>query len=109
LYSLWEFYFAGFACASRARYLPEVRPFLAASFFLVVVYGKLLYATHHWFSEVGVLAAVYLLMCRRSATRIVLSGVLLGIVTFITQTRGPITAVAFIAYFVWDRYRTPAS
>jgi len=89
--------------------LPQAQAYLAASLFLVAIYGKLLNATHHWFSELAVLGAVSLLMDSTSASRIVSAGTLLGIATFFTQTRGPIAAVAFLAYFVWKRYRTRSS
>ncbi len=89
--------------------LPQAQAFFAASLFLVALYGKLLNATHHWFSELAVLSAVSLLMTRTSAARIVSAGALLGIATFFTQTRGPIAAVAFLLFFAWNRYRTQTS
>ena len=61
---------------------------LAAAFFLVFIYGALLNATHHLFSELVVLVAVMVLMRGTTEARILLAGLLLGAATFLTQTRG---------------------
>jgi hypothetical protein len=86
-------------------FLKTSQAILAASLFTVLIYGKLLNATHHLFSELAVLAAVAILVRGKSWTRIALAGALLGLATFFTQTRGPIAALAIAAYFTWDQLR----
>jgi hypothetical protein len=87
------------------HFLSRSEALLAAAIVAVVLYGKLLNATHHWFSELAVLGAVAVLMRQRSGARIVLAGSLLGVATFITQTRGPAAAAGLTIYFLWNRYR----
>jgi hypothetical protein len=84
-------------------FLKTSQAILAASVFTVFIYGTLLNATHHLFSELAVLGAVAVLMRGKGPTRIVLAGMLLGPATFFTQTRGPIAALAIAAYFTWDQ------
>jgi hypothetical protein len=91
---------------TAALFLEESRAMLAASIFIVLIYGRLLNATHHWFSEAAVLGAVLILMQGRDRTRIGLAGALLGVATFFTQTRGPAAALAFTIYLLWHRART---
>ena len=86
-------------------FLKTSQAILAASLFTVFIYGTLLNATHHLFSELAVLGSVAVLMRGKSPTRIVLAGMLLGLATFFTQTRGPIAALAIAAYFTWDQLR----
>ena len=86
-------------------FLKTSHALLAASIFTVFIYGTLLNATHHLFSELAVLTAVAVLMRGKSWTRIALAGMLLGLATFFTQTRGPIAALAVAAYFTWEQLR----
>jgi hypothetical protein len=88
-----------------SRLLVPRRAVLAAAFFLIFIYGMPLNATHHWFSELMVLGAIIVLMGGCTNTRVAASGVLLGVATFFTQTRGPIAFAAFIAYLAWERNR----
>jgi hypothetical protein len=97
-------------CFSIAdQFMRRSEALLAAAIVAVVLYGKLLNATHHWFSELAVLGAVAVLMRQRSEARIVLAGSLLGVATFFTQTRGPAAAAGLTVYFLWDRYRGHSS
>ncbi len=100
----------GWVCLRiSTSFLKTSRALLAASLFVVLIYGTLLNATHHLFSELAALAALAILMRGKSSTRIALAGILLGLATFFTQTRGPIAALAIAAYFTWDRLRTRSS
>lgn len=85
------------------KFLPQAESLLAAAIFVVFIFGKLLNATHHWFSEMAVLSAVAVLMERRNTTRVALASCLLGVATFFTQTRGPVAAAALAAYLLLDR------
>jgi len=79
--------------------------FLAAWLFLVLIYGKLLNGTHHWFSLLAAMAAVAVIMKARTPARILIAGILLGLASFFTQTRGPIVALGLAAFLVWENYR----
>jgi hypothetical protein len=83
--------------------------FLAAWLFLVLIYGKLLNATHHWFSMLAAMAAVAILMKARTPERIVISGFLLGVASFFTQTRGPVAALGIAIFLFWEKIRTEGS
>jgi hypothetical protein len=76
---------------------------LAAALFMVLDYGRMLNATHHWFSVLAVMAAVAVLLEARTPARIALAGTLLGVAAFFTQTRGPIAALGIGVYLLWDR------
>lgn len=89
-----------------SRIMPPSRAALATALIIVVVYGKWLDATHHWFSALAVLGALAVLMSSRSAARIAAAGVLLGVATFFTQTRGPAAALALAAVLSWERSLT---
>lgn len=84
----------------------RLQAMLAASLFLVLIYGKALNGTHHWFSVLAVMAGVVILMQAYSSRRIVIVGVLLGAASFFTQTRGFIAAIAIAAFLVWEYFRT---
>jgi hypothetical protein len=88
-----------------ASFLTRWQALLATSLFLVLLYGKMLNGTHHWFSELAVLGAVAVLQKGKSLNRIAVAGSLLGIATFITQTRGPAAAAGVAAYLLWERWR----
>ena len=75
---------------------------VAAALFLVLLFGKWLDATHHWFSLLAVMAAVAVMMRGSSAPRVLVCGVLLGLASFFTQTRGIGAAVGFAAFLTWD-------
>jgi hypothetical protein len=75
---------------------------LASGFFLVLFFGKWLDATHHWFSLLAVMTALAVLMRGTSAPRVLVCGALLGVASFITQTRGVGAALGFATFLVWD-------
>lgn len=78
---------------------------LATSLYVVFVVGGTLDGTHHWFSLLVVMGAVCVLMEGRTTARIAVAGVLLGVATFITQTRGPAAASGIAAWLLWERFR----
>ncbi|HEY4975154.1 MAG TPA: hypothetical protein VII41_16180, partial [Steroidobacteraceae bacterium] len=89
--------------------LERAQAALACAVFIVVFYGKLLNATHHWLSVLAVLAAIAVMMKASSPKRVALAGVLLGIACFFTQTRGIAAALGVAAYLVWERFRAGES
>jgi hypothetical protein len=76
---------------------------LASALFLVFVYGRLLDATHHWFSLLAVLGAVRIVMPERTLRRLAAAGALLGVASFFTQTAGFVGALAFVMTLLWER------
>jgi hypothetical protein len=82
---------------------------LAAALLMVLDYGKMLNGTHHWFSVLAVMGALAVLLRAATPARIAIAGVLLGVATFFTQTRGPVAALGVGVYLVWDRWQTKES
>ena len=82
---------------------------LAAALLLVLDYGQMLNGTHHWFSVLAVMGALAALLRARTPPRIVMAGILLGVATFFTQTRGPSAALGIGAYLIWERFQTRQS
>jgi hypothetical protein len=78
---------------------------LAASLFLVFIYGRALNATHHWFSILAVMCAVRVWQ-RPTTARLMTAGALLGLASFFTQTRGGAALVAFSIFLVWQRQQS---
>jgi len=78
---------------------------LAVGLFLVLIYGKLLNATHYWFSLPFALGAILVLQESRTSARAALAGALLGAASFFTQTRGPAAALAVSAVMLLEQYR----
>lgn len=89
--------------------VPRSPALLAAALFLVLIYGKLLNGTHHWFCQLALLGAVLVLMPRRTFARILFAGALFGLAAFFTQTTGVIAAIAVMFFFLWERFATGAS
>ncbi len=85
--------------------MSRAQALLAVVLFLVLVYGKLINGTQHWFSVLAVLGAVAILMKARTPARIVAAGALLGVATFYVQTRGPLASLAIAACLIWERSR----
>jgi hypothetical protein len=80
-----------------------MRPFLAllpSAFFILDVRFFLSDPVHHWYSSLAVIAAIGILLERRTPARIVAAGFFCGLSASFTQTRG-VAAVAGIAVFLW--------
>ena len=91
------------------RILTRPMAFLVTALIVVVLYGRLLNATHHWFSELLVLMAALVLMGGKDPRRVMSAGSLLGAAAFFTQSRGPFAALAIASYFLWEGVRTHSS
>jgi hypothetical protein len=97
-------------CFALASELMERRSaLLATALFLVLIYGKLMNATHHLFSALAILIAVKICMRATTAVRIVIAGGLLGVASFFTQTHGVAALLAFAVFLVWKRVRSRES
>jgi hypothetical protein len=92
-------------CFSIARRLMERALALIASFlFLAFIYGRLLNATHHWFSLLAALLAVRALMPSKTPLRMAAAGVLLGVASCFTQTAGVAVLLAVLLSLAWDGF-----
>jgi hypothetical protein len=82
---------------------------LTTALFLVLVYGKALNATHHWFSMLAIASAVKVSFGRITPRILALSGALLGLGTFFNQTHGPAAALAFAVFLFWRKAHNKTS
>jgi hypothetical protein len=97
-------------CFALAGEIMERRyAMLATIFFLVVVYGKSLNGTHHWFSVLAIMGAMKIYMAKTSAAGTLGAGALLGLASFFTQTHGVVALVAFILFLVLKWWRKKGS
>lgn len=93
-------------CLRIARsIMPRSAAALATGLYTVFVFGGTVNGTHHFFSLLAVLGAVALLMQRKSSLTVALAGLLLGLATFFTQTRGPIAALGVAAWMTSENFR----
>ncbi len=92
----------GCICLSIAKLLMErSKALLAASLYLVLIYGGLLDATHHWFSLLAAMCAVRIVLRGVTPARTAFAGALLGVASFFTQTTGVIAAIALLLFLAW--------
>ncbi|WP_035348176.1 hypothetical protein [Edaphobacter aggregans] len=82
---------------------------LATALFLILVYGKALNATHHWFSVLAVMGAVRVSFTRLNLRTAVLSGAILGLASFFNQTHGAAGLFAFAVFLLWRRSHLKSS
>jgi hypothetical protein len=98
------------ACYFVARRLMNRAPAaLSAFLFLTLLYGKLLNATHHWFSVLAILVAVAVVLGGRSITRMICAGAVLGVATFFTQTHAVVAALIIVLWLLREEYGREAS
>ncbi|HKV38570.1 MAG TPA: hypothetical protein VJX67_05100 [Blastocatellia bacterium] len=77
---------------------------LASLLFVVLIYGRLINATHHWFSLTLILLAVTVLMVRRTINRVFFAGLLVGLAAFFTQSHAQAAALAIALFLTWERH-----
>jgi hypothetical protein len=93
----------GCVCFSLSRQFMKSPPAaLTTGLFLVLIYGKALNATHHWFAVLLVLVAVRINMKRVTEARLAFSGAMLGLAAFFNQVHGGAALLAF-TFFLFLR------
>jgi len=93
-------------CYSLSRQIMKVAPALAATaMFLVLIYGKFLNPTHHWFATFFILLAVRTAMAPLTVRRNVMTGVFLAIASFFNQAHGAASLIAFVAFLLLNGIR----
>ena len=91
--------FIGCVCFSLSRqFMTGPQAALSTGLFLVLIYGKALNATHHWFAVLLVLVAARINMPRITGTRVALSGGLLGLATFFNLVHGGAAVLGFAVF-----------
>jgi hypothetical protein len=81
--------------------------YLSAFLFLVLSFYPSMDGSHHWFSMMAVMAAVALIIEKRSLGRLAGAGVLCAIASFFTQTRGVGVVFAIGLYLWWEHRNRP--
>jgi hypothetical protein len=91
-------------CEVAGEIMDHRLAFFSALLFLMLIYGKALNGTHHWFSVLAVMSAVKIGQ-RPKASRwtIAAAGALLGVASFFTQTHGVAALLAFAIFLLWKR------
>jgi hypothetical protein len=72
--------------------------FLAFGFMPVAV------DSHRWFSSAASLAALAIVIERRTTKRLALAGMFCGIASFFTQTQGIFAAVGLLVFVLWEEH-----
>lgn len=75
--------------------------FLPAALLIGLVLNFSLDPTHHWFSTVALMGAVWILFDGISLLRVAGAGAFCGLAASFTQTKGAAAVIALIAYFIW--------
>jgi hypothetical protein len=78
---------------------------LPSAIFLVGIYKNQLHPIHHWYSLLSAIAALALLMERRTCARIAGAGFFCGLATCFTQTRGLAVAMGIAGFLWWESRR----
>jgi len=95
-------------CFEIARaIMPRNAAVLASCLFVVLIYSRLLNATHHWFSLLAIMTAVAILMRGIDGRKLALAGALLGMACFFTQTHGVVALVAVSIFLKQHQAGTP--
>ncbi|QEE28424.1 hypothetical protein FTW19_10675 [Terriglobus albidus] len=93
-------------CYSLSRQLMSVASALTATgLFLVLIYGKFLNPTHHWFAVFFILLAVRIGMESLTIRSNVMSGVLLAISSFFNQAHGAAALIGFVVFLLLSGIR----
>jgi hypothetical protein len=99
--------FMGCVCLSLSRQLMDGPPAaLTTGLFLVLIYGKALNATHHWFAVLLILVAVRINLQRITGTRVALSGALFGLAAFFNQVHAGAAGLGFAVFLLLKARRS---
>lgn len=101
--------FAGLSVMVSRQLLPGGLAYLPGLLFAVFTFRSGLDGTHHWFSALAVVAAVAVLIENRTVARVAVAGVLCGIASDFTTTRGFLAVLGFALYLTWEARRRKQS
>lgn len=91
--------------AIARKVIPGKAALLPALLFLVIPFRSQFDATHHWYSTLVAMAGIALLMESRTPLRLAGAGVLLGLSSCFTQTRGLPVAIGIALFLIWEARR----
>ncbi|MGB0065886.1 MAG: hypothetical protein WBP85_15690 [Terracidiphilus sp.] len=77
---------------------------LTTAVFIVLVYGKAINGTNHWFAVLAISAAVNLLATGASRARLTAAGTLLALAAFFNQVHGGVALVAVCLFLLCKRF-----
>jgi len=80
--------------------------FLPSTLFLLGARPYLYDPTHHWYSLLAAMAAIAVMLERRTTARIVAAGFFCGLCASFTQTRGLTVYVGFAVFLLWESWQT---
>jgi hypothetical protein len=84
------------------KLMPSGLALLPSAVFVVSARGFLNDPTHHWYSVLAALAAIAVLLEKRTTPRIAAAGLLCGIGGCFTQTRGLASVLGFAVFLWWE-------
>jgi hypothetical protein len=87
-------------CFSIAEKIMRRSSAMLATAILVLIYTKSTSGIHHWLSTLAIMGAVRIYMGASSPTRIFITGALLGLASFFTQTHGLAALIAIGLFMV---------
>jgi hypothetical protein len=92
-------------CFSIAKLLMERKmALLTTCLFLVLIYGKILDATHHWFGLLGSLCAMRIVMPARTLPRVAAAGAIFAVASCFTQTSGVVGVLVLFLALLWEAF-----
>ncbi len=96
--SIWLVIFISRKVIPACRFLA----LLPGALFLYVFFTWRAGEVHRWLSSAAVLAALAVLMEKRTARRLALGGTLCGLASFFTQTQGFFTIASLTVFLIWE-------
>jgi hypothetical protein len=94
--------FAAAAVSMARRVVSGFMVYVPAILFLAIAFRTRLDATHHWFSVAFVTAAALVLLPQRSASRVLVAGILCAFAAWFTQTRGAMVVAGISVFLAWE-------
>ena len=84
------------------RVLSGPAAYFPAFLFLTFAYAFGLDDTQHWYSTLAELAAVAVLIEKRTGKRLIAAGIFCGIASFFMQTQGAFAVIGFGLFLLWE-------
>jgi Dolichyl-phosphate-mannose-protein mannosyltransferase len=79
---------------------------LPAALFLFVFSAKMTGEVHRWLSSAAVLAALAVILEKRTDRRLAIAGVLCGLASFFTETQGVFAIAGLAVFLIWETAQT---
>ena len=97
--------FAGLSIQISRKVMSARLALLPGALFLTIPFARFLDGTHHWFSGLAVVAAIAVLIEKRTPARISAAGALCGLALCFTQMRGLLSALGIGVFLLWEARR----